>query len=70
MDCLIDIGVLDGQTAYEIYQAISDYYDAIYDQLDGDPDQELLLNNYECLVGRWSTMGIQSPPSSPGSELE
>jgi hypothetical protein len=51
MDCLIDIGVLDGQTAYEIYQAISDYYDAIYDQLDGDPDQELLLNNYECLVG-------------------
>ena len=33
MDCLIDIGVLDGQTAYEIYQAISDYYDAIYYQL-------------------------------------
>ena len=51
MDCLIDVGVLDGLTADEIYEAISDYYDAIYAQLDGDPDQELLVRNYECLVG-------------------
>ncbi len=57
MDCLIDIGVLDGHTAEEIYESISDYFEDLYAQLDGEVDQELLLRNYECLVGPLTQYG-------------
>jgi len=58
MDCLIDVQILNGSNAEEIYKALSEYFKDAFYKLKNDPaSQALLLHNYRHLVGPLTSYG-------------
>jgi len=57
MDCIIDQGILNGQTAAAIYDSITQYVAHIYPHLPSLYEQEVLIDNYVRLVCPVTTWG-------------
>lgn len=58
MDCVIDIEILNGSTADQVYAAVTNYFTTTFNQLSNDPhSQSLLLQNYRHLVSPVTNYG-------------